>query len=127
MARYSHSLEFSISQSLLFVYGGKNDTQYKSTGTQEVTDIKALNLLQMVWIKIKVDGETLTYRHSHGSCLFDDKIMIFGGISSFRLVNSKPKFIEISKLLIRISFLFLFQVVLKHFQIDLPRSNLHES
>lgn len=86
-------MEYHPSLNALLVYGGRSDLK---SGFQEFKELKIFNLLSMSWSIVKVLGDKPDARYLHASTIYEDKMLIFGGLSNYKLKESHVKTIELS-------------------------------
>lgn len=84
--RYSHTSIFITS--LLFIYGGRDDSLYKDYDRLSVTDIGVLDAENMNWRSCKLFGDGMESRFCHSAVGFERKIIIFGGMNGCSLKNA---------------------------------------
>ena len=58
----------------MYVFGGKNDD------SEKLNDLWVYNIAEKRWIEIEADGELPFERSGHSSDVFQDYLVIFGGI-----------------------------------------------
>jgi len=58
----------------MYVFGGKNDS------SEKLNDLWVYNIADKRWIEMSPDGETPVERSGHTTDVFDDYLVIFGGI-----------------------------------------------
>lgn len=88
--RYDATLNFYEKGNALILFGGRND---EISDTYALNDLFFFDLLTFDWIKIELynnDDPSFSVIHRCGHCtlLFDDKIVIFGGMNSQHFVGS---------------------------------------
>jgi len=72
-ARSGHSAV--LQNNIMYVFGGKADNSLK------LNDLWAFNLQSLVWTQIKpVDDVLPETRSGHSACIYDNMILVFGGI-----------------------------------------------
>lgn len=59
----------------LFVFGGKNQSDCA------LGDSSFLSLDQQHWTQFPVEGDVPAARHSHSACLYEGRVVVFGGLS----------------------------------------------
>lgn len=58
----------------MYVFGGKNDS------SEKLNDLWLFNIADKKWIEIEPEGEIPFERSGHSSDIYDDYLVIFGGI-----------------------------------------------
>lgn len=58
----------------MYVFGGKNDS------SEKLSDLWVYNIADKRWIEIDAEGEVPFERSGHSSDVYDDYLVIFGGI-----------------------------------------------
>ena len=71
-ARSGHSA--SISNGNMYVFGGKNED------SEKLNDLWVYNIADKKWAEIEPEGEFPFERSGHSSDVYDDYLVIFGGI-----------------------------------------------
>lgn len=92
--RHSHTVE--VLKKYLIVFGGRNDTFY-SHYNGLVTDIGVLDLTNLNWQSISSEGDVPRSRWGHCSCVYENKLIIFGGIDYKQFMQSSLFYMNIEK------------------------------
>lgn len=71
-SRSGHSA--SVYNGNMYVFGGKNDD------SEKLNDLWVYNIADKKWAEIEADGEVPYERSGHSSDVYDDFLVIFGGI-----------------------------------------------
>ena len=71
-ARSGHSA--SVFNGNMYVFGGKNDS------SEKLNDLWLFNIADKKWIEIEAEGEVPFERSGHSSDIYEDYLVIFGGI-----------------------------------------------
>ena len=58
----------------MYVFGGKNDD------SEKLNDLWVFNITDKRWIEVEPEGEIPVERSGHTSNVYDDYMVIFGGI-----------------------------------------------
>ena len=58
----------------MYVFGGKNDD------SEKLNDLWVYNIAEKRWVEIEASGNIPFERSGHSSDIFDDHLVIFGGI-----------------------------------------------
>jgi len=58
----------------MYVFGGKDDN------SEKLNDLWVYNIADKRWVEIEADGEHPFERSGHSSDVYDDFLVIFGGI-----------------------------------------------
>lgn len=58
----------------MYVFGGKDDN------SEKLNDLWVYNIADKRWVEIEADGEFPFERSGHSSDVYDDFLVIFGGI-----------------------------------------------
>jgi len=70
---------------ILIVYGGKND---ESNVDITFNDFFIMDLINLIWYKVKIFDGIPKERYEHSSVVFDDKLIVFGGMDSKMYIPS---------------------------------------
>ncbi|EGR30372.1 kelch motif family protein, putative [Ichthyophthirius multifiliis] len=76
IGRFQHGQSFLQDLNILVVYGGRND---KIIREGIMGDFNVLNLENLQWIKIQMNGLQIQKRCSFSLCVVDSQILVFGG------------------------------------------------
>ena len=99
VSRFKHSMLYYAPLNVLVVYGGRNDLLYERQGTFCLQDIRVLNLELMSWCPAASFGDgPLEPRCSHSVTLFNNSMMLFGGMSDTKIADSVIRILELSKI-----------------------------
>jgi len=71
-ARSGHSA--SIFNGNMYIFGGKDDS------SEKLNDLWVFNIADKRWVEIEAEGEAPFERSGHSSDVFEDYLVIFGGI-----------------------------------------------
>ena len=94
VARHSHTAE--VLKKYLIVFGGRNDAEF--AGTRDlVRDIGVLDLYSMTWQTLSAEGDIPKARWGHCSCVYENKLIIFGGIDYKHFMESSLFYMNIEK------------------------------
>ena len=91
--RYDHTMEYYPSLNALIIYGGRCD---RSVGFHELKEIRMYNMMVMMWSSVQINGDRPDARYLHCSAIFEDKLLIFGGLSNYALKESQIIMVELS-------------------------------
>lgn len=94
MPRHSHTAE--ILKKYLILFGGRNDNVFSQTN-ELVKDIGILDLSTLNWHSISSEGDVPKPRWGHCSCVYDSKLIIFGGIDYKQFMQSSLFYMNIEK------------------------------
>ena len=87
--RYYHSMNFYEKSRYIIIHGGRNDNLSSSCA---LDDTFILELVNLNWIKIKLysnnDNFKVISRFGHNSSIFDNKLIIFGGMNNNNYIGS---------------------------------------
>ena len=87
--RYYHSMNFYEKSRYIIIHGGRNDNLNSSCA---LDDTFILELVNLNWIKIKLysnnDNFKVISRFGHNSSIFDNKLIIFGGMNNNNYIGS---------------------------------------
>ena len=87
--RYYHSMNFYEKSKYIIIHGGRNDNLSSSCA---LDDTFILELVNLNWIKIKLysnnDNFKVISRFGHNSSIFDNKLIIFGGMNNNNYIGS---------------------------------------
>ena len=65
----------------MYVFGGKNDS------SEKLNDLWVYNIGDKRWVEVIADGEAPYERSGHSSDVYDDYLVIFGGIFHFFVIK----------------------------------------
>ena len=89
LPRCFHSMNYYQKENFIIIHGGRNDIKSESFA---LNDTFILTLNKMIWIEIKLYNEKNNFniisRCCHCSCIYDDKLIIFGGMNSNNYIGS---------------------------------------
>ncbi len=89
LPRCFHSMNYYQKENFIIIHGGRNDIKSESFA---LNDTFILTLNKMMWIEIKLYNEKSNFniisRCGHSSCVYDDKLIIFGGMNSNNYIGS---------------------------------------
>ena len=89
LPRCFHSMNYYQKENFIIIHGGRNDIKSESFA---LNDTFILTLNKMMWIEIKLYNEKSNFniisRCGHCSCIYDDKLIIFGGMNSNNYIGS---------------------------------------
>lgn len=80
LPRYNHSASFIRNK--LFIFGGRNDAYYKTTGDSSLNDLHCFNVSSLCWENLKICGSPPGGRWAHCMLAFQNKIMMLGGLTT---------------------------------------------
>ena len=97
-ARINPSMNYFENLNVIIIHGGRNDAKEVYGGTQYTTervtfrDMFVLDLVNFIWIGVSAleepYGDPLAERSEHSSCVYTNKMIIFGGIDQSFFVRS---------------------------------------
>jgi hypothetical protein len=85
--RYNHTTVYLNDH--LFIYGGRNDSAFKTTGDSCLGDMNYFNISTIAWEQYKVLGYVPEGRWGHCMTTFNSKILILGGLSHRGFLGSE--------------------------------------
>ena len=87
--RYYHSMNYYEKSRYIIIHGGRNDNLSSSCA---LDDTFILELVNLNWIKIKLYSNNNNFkvisRFGHNSSIFDNKLIIFGGMNNNNYIGS---------------------------------------
>lgn len=82
---------------VLIVYGGRNDNMYARQESFCLGDLRVLSLELMSWCPTATYGEGPEEpRCSHSVTLFENQMMLFGGLGNTKYADSNMRILELS-------------------------------
>ena len=93
--RYMHSINFMPKSNMIVVFGGRNDSLYKSSGKCFLNDVCLLSLDSLTWVTIQTFGDIPSPRCFHAAEVLENSLIIMGGIGT-EVINSKLYILEIN-------------------------------
>ena len=96
--RYGHSMAMNENLDILVIVGGKNDDSPQTNEQNSLNYISVLNLQTMVWTSSLTFGTSLIIpRYFHASVIFEDKMIVFGGVEPSSYAKDDIMTVEMSK------------------------------
>ena len=89
--RISATLNFYESLNILLLFGGKNDRLEKV-----YMDLYLFDLELYIWVKVNLFDQVPRERGEHNAVIHNDKLLIFGGISTKSYIGSDFSVINLS-------------------------------
>ena len=86
-------MEYYASLNALIIYGGRCD---RGLGFYELKEVKMFNLMVLAWTNVNIYGERPDARYLHAAAVYEDKLLIFGGLSNYGLKDSRLLIIDLS-------------------------------
>lgn len=103
-ARYGHSMIYNPEGGNLIIYGGRNDKLFQAQKSCCLNDLNVLNLTNLSWCAVSTFGDHYTEsRYAHAACLYQNQMVIFGGLHDYSFVDSEIRRLELGKLSVDIS------------------------
>ena len=90
--RYDHGT--CLCRKLLFVYGGRDDSLFRTQSHCELRTFAILNIETQSWDKIELLGSPPSGRWGFAMTAVDSKIFIFGGMKLSKFCSSKLNILE---------------------------------
>lgn len=78
--RYNHAA--SSIKNKLFIFGGRNDSLFKSSGDSSLDDLHCFNVSSLCWENLKICGSPPGGRWAHCMVGFQNKILMLGGLTT---------------------------------------------
>ena len=94
--RYFHTANFYEAGNFLIVYGGRND----NNEDYAFSDIFILELNKLQWIEVitySIEKINVFSRCGHSSIIFNNKLIVFGGLNSNNYIGSSLFFVDLGK------------------------------
>lgn len=83
---------------MLVIYGGRNDTMYALKSTYTYNDLMVLNLETLCWLAVSTYGANIQGgRYAHSAAIFQDQMLVFGGMSDSGYSEDDMRALELSK------------------------------
>jgi N-acetylneuraminic acid mutarotase len=93
-ARHSHTAD--LLKKYLIVFGGRNDSVFASS-KDLVRDFGVLDVWTLTWQTINFQGDVPKARWGHCSSVFENKLIVFGGIDYKHFMESSLFYMNIEK------------------------------
>jgi Kelch motif len=94
-ARFQHSMSYNEKFNIIIIFGGRVDIKNSSQYTS-FNDIFILNLLNFLWVTVKISGTIPAPRSGHCAASHGSKLYIFGGVNTSTYCSSNLNVIEIN-------------------------------
>ena len=98
LPRYGHTMNYYPEMKIIIIFGGRNDKNFLLSGSFNLNDICILSVSdKLKWINIKIIGNAPRPRYSHCAEIFDDSLIVFGGIKDAGYCTSELHILELNQ------------------------------
>jgi hypothetical protein len=91
--RMNSTMNFYRDMNIIILHGGRNDSESKIISKE----FWVIDLEKLAWKKVGTRGELPKERTEHGSCIYEDTLIIFGGVNAFKYNSMELCLLDISK------------------------------
>jgi hypothetical protein len=92
VGRVNSSMNFYKEINILIIHGGRNDTESKIISRE----FWIVDLEKLAWKKVSTTGHLPKERTEHGSLVFNDTLIILGGINAFKFNSMELCLVDLS-------------------------------
>ncbi|KAL4441611.1 hypothetical protein ABPG74_021543 [Tetrahymena malaccensis] len=95
--RCGHSLNYMYNMSIIVIYGGKFESQ---NYTKYYDDLHVLNLKNLEWIQVNLEGNRKQPRAMHSTCINHKQLIVFGGLNDKGFLKGNIEIVEFDQMIV---------------------------